>query len=552
MDADSLRRKAAALKDMAKDFRAGGIDISTIPPEHHPAIKQMIECYERIIGCHQELGDEYDCLLRRLEHLNKELKQLKFGKSSEKLGKEERELAAEDIEEGIAKAEAGIEAVNKKRPAERRPAKRNIGNLPGNLQRVETISEPDNLTCCGKKMKRMSEERHERLVLEPKTPRVDVTVCPRYQCKCCRRIVYEKAPPRLIKGGIPTEGTLAHVAVSKFLHHLPLYRQSAMLADAGIDIHRSVLAGWMGQARFHLQPIVDAMDEELKEASVLFMDETTVPVLSPGTGKTKLGYFWVMARDSRPWGGDDPPGMVCRYSQGRGGQHAEDFLRGFDGTLHVDGYDGYNRLTTEKRKGGKPIKRAFCWAHVRRKCKEVHDRDSAPDAKEGLRIIAEIYKIERDIRGFPPDERLAARKERTRPLVAEFFIWLRRQMRAHSPKSRFGEKLAYIRKRRRGLTVFVRDGRVEIDNNTVENVIRPIVITRKNSLFAGHDEGAATWACFSSLIGTCKMNGIDPYLYLKVALEALAKDPFPDPRRAREMSPLNFARLRREQLNRGS
>jgi hypothetical protein len=323
-------------------------------------------------------------------------------------------------------------------------------------------------------------------------------------------------------GGLPTEATIAHVLVSKYADHLPLYRQSQILARAGLDLHRAVLADWVGKAAFHLKPVVDRLTDHLKRSSKLFMDETTAPVLDPGRGKTKTGYLWALARDDRPWGGEDPPGVVYFYAPGRAGQNAETFLTGFDGILQIDGYQGYNRLTKPTRKGGNPIRVAHCWAHARRKLKEVFDRDRSEIAAEGLRRIAGIYAVEADIRGISPGQRLSARQTRSAPLVAAFGDWLQAERRKVSAKSRLGEKLTYIHNHWDGLQTFLADGRVEIDNNRVENMIRPIALNRKNSLFAGHDEGGIAWGRIASLIETCKINGVEPFAYLKATLTAIA------------------------------
>ena len=245
-------------------------------------------------------------------------------------------------------------------------------------------------------------------------------------------------------------------------------------------------------------------------------------MLDPGRGRTKTGYLWALARDDRGWGGDDPPGVVFTYRPSRAGAHAEQILQGFDGILQLDGYTGYDRLTRPSRKGGAPITVAHCWAHARRKLKEVFDRDGSEIAAEGLRRIAELYRIELEIRGMGPGQRLSARQARSAPLVAEFGDWLQAQRLRISAKSRLGEKLTYIHRQWGGLQTFLHDGRVEMDSNAVENLIRPIALTRKNALFAGHDEGGRTWARIASLIATAKINGVEPFAYLKATLEAIA------------------------------
>ena len=237
---------------------------------------------------------------------------------------------------------------------------------------------------------------------------------------------------------------------------------------------------------------------------------------------TKTGWLWALARDDRAWGGPDPPGVVYFYAPGRGGEHAEKFLKGFDGILQVDGYAGYNRLTGPSRKGGAPLRLSYCWAHSRRKLREIYDSSGSEIAAEGLRRIAELYAIEADIRGSPPERRLAERQTRSAPLVQAFGDWLKQQRARVSPKSRLGEKLAYIARHWDGLQFFLADGRVEMDSNSVENLARPIALSRKNALFAGHDEGAAAWGRIASLIETAKLNRVEPYAWLKATLEAIA------------------------------
>ncbi|NVK16511.1 MAG: IS66 family transposase [Rhodobacteraceae bacterium] len=490
------------------------IDLSAIPEDQRDAVLAVLR--------------ERDVLReanKRLEHLVAELNQAVHGKRSERLSEDERQLAFEELEAAVAEVETQQDEQAPPQASPRRAVRRNRGNLPKDLPRIEKVIEPASLDCpcgCGE-MHRIGEDRTERLDIIPAQLRVVVTVRPKYACRACAEgVTQAPAPAHLIEGGLPTEGAIAHVLVSKFSDHLPLYRQSQILARSGIDIHRSTLADWVGTAAFHLGPVVDRLAEHLKGSGKLFMDETTAPVLDPGRGRTKTGYLWALARDDRGWGGDDPPGVVFTYAPGRAGQNAEPILQGFNGILQLDGYTGYNRLTRPSRKGGAPVTVAHCWAHARRKLKEVFDRDGSEIAAEGLRQIAELYRIEGEIRGMGSGQRLSARQARTAPLVAEFGEWLQSQRRRISSKSRFGEKLAYIHRQWDGLQTFLRDGRVEIDSNAVENLIRPIALTRKNALFAGHDEGGCAWGRIASLIATAKINGAEPFAYLKATLEAIA------------------------------
>ena len=490
------------------------IDLTRLPPDIRVAVEAL-----------QAQVDGFRMANARLENLIKELHQALYGKKSEKLSEDERQLCFEDLEVAVAEVEEQQTRLKQDTPGKKAAAsKRNLGNLPKDLPRIETVIEPDSTLCpcgCGE-MVRIGEDRTERLDIVPAQLRVLVMVRPKYACPTCKGgVTQAKSPAHLIEGALPTEGAIAHVLISKYADHLPLYRQSQIYKRSGLDLHRSTLAGWVGKASFHLTPVVDRMAAILKTSTKLFMDETTAPVLDPGRGKTKTGYLWALARDDRGWGGEEPPGVIFFYANGRGGIHAEEFLAGFKGILQVDGYSGYNRLTKPSRADG-PLTLAFCWAHARRKLKEVFDRDGSEIAAEGLRRIAEFYKIEAEIRGTSSDQRLSVRQARTKPLMDDFGHWLKNQRSRISAKSRLGEKLAYIANHWDGLQIFLADGRVEIDSNAVERTIRPIALNRKNALFAGHDEGGKNWGRIASLIETCKMNGVEPFAYLKATLEAIA------------------------------
>jgi transposase len=498
---------------------AKDLDLSVLPPEYRVAFEALQAKAAR--------AAELEDIVKRLEHLVAELNHVVHGKKSEKLSEDDRQLAFEDLEVALAEIEEkkSEQPPGDDAPKRKRVAKRNRGKLPAGLPRIEQVIEPDSLDCpcgCGL-MHKIGEDRNERLDIVPAQCRVIMTIRPKYACRTCTDgVTQAPTPPWLIEGGLPTEGAIAHVLVSKYADHCPLYRQSQILGRSGIDIHRSTLADWVGVAAFHLRPVVDRLAEHLKTSTKLFMDETTAPVLDPGRGRTKTGFLWALARDDRSWGGDDPPGVIYFYAPGRHGEYAETFLTGFNGILQIDGYPGYNRLTKPTRKGGEPITVAHCWAHARRKLKEVFDRDGSEIAAEGLRRIAEIYAIEKDIRGTSPGQRLSARQARSAPLVAALGDWLQAQRLRVSAKSRLGEKLAYIHRHWDGLQTFLADGRVEIDSNSVENLVRPIALNRKNALFAGHDEGGRAWGRIASLIETCKINGVEPFAYLKSTLEAIA------------------------------
>lgn len=457
----------------------------------------------------------------RLEALVAAFRQTMFGRKSEKIDPDQFELALEDIEAGIALTEAEGEAHELVTPTQTsKPRKTNRGSLPKHLPRIEEVVEPEEIACaCGADRHVIGEDISERLDVVPAQFRVIVTRRPKYACRSCEDgILQAPAPARLIAGGMPTEATVAHVIVSKYADHLPLYRQAQIYSRQGIDLDRSTLATWVGRAAFELRPVFDALIADLKRSPKLFMDETRAPVLDPGRRKTKTGFFWALARDDRPWGGDDPPGVAFTYAPGRSGQYADDILQGFSGTLQVDGYAGYNRLLKRANQG---IALAYCWAHARRKLHEVAQNSTAPIAEDGLRQIAALYRIEADIRGEGAEARLAARHARSAPKVEAFETWLIEHRARVSAKSPLGEALKYIAKYWDGLTLFLTDGRVEMDSNAVERTIRPIALNRKNALFAGHDAGAENWGIIASLIETCKLNRVDPHAYLTSTLTAI-------------------------------
>jgi len=308
---------------------------------------------------------------------------------------------------------------------------------------------------------------------------------------------------------LPTEATVAQVLVSKYADHLPLYRQAQIYARQGIELDRSTLADWVGRAAWHLRPLHERLLMRLKSSGRLFADETTLPVLDPGRGCTKTGQLWAYVADDRPWGGSDPPGVAYVYAPDRKAERPIAHLEGFKGILQVDGYAGYRKLAERG-----DVELAFCWAHMRRNFYELATPGPAPIASEALKHIAEFYAIEKDIRGRSPEERRLARQQKSRPLADAFEQWLRTKLGLISQKGKLAEAIRYALSRWEGLTRFIEDGRIEIDNNAVERSIRPIALNRKNALFAGSDGRAEHWAAIASLIETCKLNDVDPLSYL--------------------------------------
>ncbi|QQF01523.1 IS66-like element ISRm14 family transposase [Sinorhizobium meliloti] len=479
-------------------------------------------------------------LVEKLEGQVHDYRRTKFGPKSEKLDPAQMELALEDLETAIAETQARIAAVEKKieasasDPEKVAPRKeRKARALPEHLPRVERVIEPESIVCpcgCGN-MVRIGEDRTERLDRIPARYEVIVTIRPKYACPKGRTgVVQARAPAHLLEGSWPTEALLAEIAVSKHSEHMPLNRQAEVMARHGVPIDRTVLADWMGRTGAAIAPVVDHMAKRLLwESTRLYVDETTAPVLDPGRGKTKTGYLWAVLRDDRGWNGSAPPGVVFHYRPGRKGEYAAEILDGFNGTIQVDAYGGYSHLATLDRVGGDPLKLAFCWAHGRRKLIKATPKSGSPIVDEALVRIAALYKIEDSIRGSDPEHRRAVRQDLSLPLVEEFFTWLAAQAKRVSRKSDLGKALAYMLTRQDGFRLFLDDGHVDIDSNLVENAIRRPAMNRRNALFAGHDEGGRNWARFASLIGTCKMNGVEPYAYLcdlftRLANGHLAKD----------------------------
>jgi len=462
------------------------------------------------------------CESERLRQIIKEMQRHRFGRRAETLPEDQMLLGLEDVEQTLASNAARTDDSS---PADRqvRTHKRraNRGALPAHLPRIEIVVDIEDKTCpcCSGELHRIGADSSERLDMVPAQFRVLVTVRPKYACRTCEDgVVQVLAPARLIEGGMPTEATIAQVLVSKYADHLPLYRQAQIYArQGGIDLDRSTLADWVGHAAWHLRPLHERLLVKLKQMPRLFADETTVPVLDPGRGRTKTGQLWAYAADDRPWGGADPPGVVYVYAPDRKAERPIVHLEGFKGILQVDGYVGYRKLAECG-----DVRLAFCWSHVRRKFYELATPGPAPIAGEALQRIAALYAVEKDIRGRSAEERRAVRQQEARPIIDALDLWMRAKLALISQKGKLAEAIRYALSRWEGLTRFIDDGRIELDNNTVERSIRPIALNRKNALFAGSDGGAEHWGTIASLIETCKLNEIDPLAYLTDVLARIA------------------------------
>jgi transposase len=380
----------------------------------------------------------------RLRQIIKELQRHRFGRRAETLPEEQMLLGLEEVEQVEASGEAKQdENAPDSRAARGGKRRSNRGALPAHLPRIESVVDIDDKACpcCKGELHRIGEDKSERLDIVPAQFRVLVTIRPKYACRTCEDgVMQAPAPARLIEAGLPTEATVAQVLVSKYADHLPLYWQAQIYARQGIDLDRSTLADWVGRAAWHLRPLHARLLARLKSSGKLFADETTVPVLDPGRGRTKTGQLWAYVADDRPWGGSDPPGVAYIYAPDRKAERPTAHLEGFKGILQVDGYAGYRKLAERGN-----VKLAFCWAHMRRNFYELATPGPAPIASEALKHIAEFYAIEKDIRGRSAEERRIIRQQKSRPL-ADTLAMAARKTRPDQPErqARRGDPLRPI------------------------------------------------------------------------------------------------------------
>lgn len=470
------------------------------------------------------------------------LKRMQFGRSSEKIARavEQLELALEEAEEtaaaeapAAAPAEDDTEAGKIRRNRARRP-------LPEHLPRVDQPHDSaESCPTCGGAMRRVGEDVTEILDYVPGHFRVIRHIRPAYSCRCCEGMVQAPMPSLPIERGLPTAALLAHVLAAKYCDHLPLYRQSVIYARDGVDLDRALLADWVGKAAALVRPLVAAVETHVMAGVHLHGDDTPVPVLEPGRGKTRTGRLWVYLRDERPWAGPAPPAVAYRYSPDRKGEHPRSHLTDFRGHLHADGYAGFGELYLAKGSTPPPLTEVSCWAHVRRKFYDVHVATGAPIAEQALRRIGCLFDVERGITGLTPEQRRRIRLAEARPAMDELATFLDTSLERISGKSELAGAIRYARSRWTQLTRYLDDGRLEISNNAAERAIRPLALGRKNWLFAGSDAGGHRAAAIYTLTETAKLNGLDPEAYLRDVLARIADHPI---NRIAELLPWNIAR----------
>lgn len=475
-----------------------------------------------------------DVLIEHLKLQLARLKRMQFGRSSEQLDAQiaQLELSLEELE---ANAAATAPPVAATAPEEARPVRK---PLPAHLPRVPEVHEPPTGKCncpkCGGSLRRIGEDVSEVLEYVPEHWKVQRQVRPKYSCGSCQNIGQANAPSRPIERGYAGPALLAHVVVSKYCDHLPLYRQSQIYARSGVELERTTLAEWVGALASLVDPLLEALGRYVMSAQKLHADDTPIPVLAPGTGKTKTGRLWTYVRDDRPSGSTDPPAVLFRYSPDRKGERPREHLKHFRGILQADGYAGFQGLYDRAHE---PLIEAACWAHARRKHFDLHAATGSPIAHEALERIAAPYGIEDDCRGTSPDERRSIRQERAVPLLNDLYEWLHATLRKTSKKSELASAIRYSLSRWAALTQYCEDGRIEIDNSAAERALRAVALGRKNFLFAGSDAGGDRAAAFYSLIGSAKLNGLDPEAYLREVFARIAEHPI---NRIDELLPWNL------------
>jgi len=450
----------------------------------------------------------------RNEALNFEIARLKrwrFGSSSESLNASTQavlfdKIVADTLEEDRA---AQDERKSAPKTAPRRAVRQ---ALPANLPRIEHRHEIEQTVCpCGAALKRIGEDVSEQLDCVPAQFFVHRHIRGKYACACCQTIQAEPLPAQIIDKGIPAAGLLAQVVVAKYDDHLPLYRQEEIYARSGVHLARSSMAQWVGICGVRLAPLAQALREFILGHGVIHVDETPVSLLAPGRGKTRRAYVWVY----RTTNFEAQRAVLFDFCTGRGGEHLRRVLQGFAGTLVSDDYSGYHALHAQG------VTAAFCMAHARRKLFEAHELNGSQIAGHAVTLIARLYEIEREARDLDPAARLLLRQQRARPAADALHAWLSEQRQRLVQADATAKAIDYALSNWRALTRYLDDGNVPIDNNAAENAVRPLCIGRKNWLFVGSQQAGERAAVVMSLIESAKLNGHDPWAYLKDVFERL-------------------------------
>lgn len=468
------------------------------------------------------------------------LRQERFGRSSERLAGElaQLELRLDEVLAEIAAAGGPDEAADDTSSAEAPEAKaRRCGRrpLPASLPRWEVEHLPaEGCTCraCGGALRKVGEDVTEILEYRPGRFEVVRHVRPAFSCRSCEAMTQAAMPALPIERGRPGPGLLAHVLVSKYCDHLPLYRQSEIYARDGLDLPRGLLAGWVGRAAELVEPMAAFIGRHALAGPRVHADDTPMPMLSPGRGRTQTARVWAYLRDDRPFGGRDPPAVFYEFTPDRKGEHPQRRLREFRGILQADAYSGFNALYESGR-----VVEAACWTHARRHFHDELLANASPLAREAIERMRPLFAIEAEIHGQPPETRLATRQARAAPLMADLHAWLDATLRRISGKSDLAKAIRYTLAQWTALTTVLRDGRACLHNNAAERQMRPLALGRKNYLFAGSLEGGRRAAIIYTLVGTAELNGWDPQAYLRVLLDRIAAHPI---NRIGELAPWNL------------
>ena len=473
-----------------------------------------ISTFEAEISAYKNEVHARDLLIEKLQHQLAGMQRHRFGSTSETLDQLELTLEEREIAQAAEAAElpepSDTVAEPKKKP-KRKP-------LPPHIPRHDQVISPgDNCGDCGGTLKKLGEDVTEELEYIPGRFIVNRFIRPRMACACCEKIHQSPLPSRPIERGRPGPGLITHVCVSKFCDHIPLYRQSQIFGRDGIDLNRSTLASWVGQAAWLLKPLAELIGRHVLAGQAIFADDTPVKMLAPGNGKTKTARFWAYVRDERSWNSNAPPAAYYRFSPDRKGKWPREHLHDFEGWMHADGYAGFNELY----RLGK-IDEVACMAHIRRKFVDVHKSQGSAIAEEAIKRIATLYAIEKEARGQSPDQRVKIRQAKAKSRFNDLEDWLHSQLPKLSRKTPLAGAIRYALTRLKKLRPYLDHGFLEIDNNTAERAIRGLAIGRKNWLFAGSEGGGKTAAIIYTLIETAKLNGINPQAWLTDVLSRIA------------------------------
>lgn len=460
---------------------------------------------------------ELEAELEAKSRLLNTYKAMLFGRRSEKARIVLDEQGCLDLGDLSAIAPAPPAANDDPAPkAANRKSRRNIGALPKHLPRIINVIEPDSTQCAGCQcaMHKIGEDVSEALDIVPAILRVIATVRPKYACRACEGgIVQAPAPRRMIEGSMVTTSFIAWVVSQRFAWYLPVYRQAQMLSGHGLQIDRSTLSRMVKRAAWWLDGLFDRQLRFIHSHHRIYVDETRMPVLEAGRGQVRIDQFWAHGIDDRSWNGPAPPAVCYIYASSRSRLEITKQLASYKGVLQVDGYTAYKHLVMPEREAG-PIQLAFCLAHLRRRFVDLHKSTKSPLTEQFIALFGQVYRIEADIRGTSAEHRRSVRQEQSRPVMEELKALCDATLPRLSAKSQLAEHIRYAHDHWHGLTLFLEDGRIDVDSNMIERQMRPVAIGRRNSLFAGNEGGARSWAVLASLLQTAKLNGLDPFTWL--------------------------------------